>query len=577
MATRTPPADGLTVAPSDLSELDSHRYWGRYAAAADLPNAASNAASSPSYDALQPGDVAFVTGLGELYVCTAKGTSGGADATWVSLSGGGGTTTPRSSHVLVVAEEAYLQPLAAVASPPMPSNNANLDPAVGAGDVVGTTCDYLDPGDGTEIEQALLAAASVSTGIDIRLRPMNIAFDPSAITSLPLVIPDDCHLIGAGREATTLTGGNADGATTQQMFAMGERSSIQSMSLISPAPFGVPPANAVFGVISNDTGSTGEDWVVRDCNLQITFSASDRVERAMIHDQTGTARVFDCDFVGGNGWAQTSSGEAVAIFYGQINFSIAALPTEPGQVRNCRSSGFNTLVAIENVTRPIIVDGWHARDVYAPFGAFRCRADYTVNQIFRGPYWSNLHVDVNNFFFGAPNSERAAFFIDVDRSATIEDFHVASCGANFANQGTPQPTYGVWLRSDATLQFGSVRGVNVTSIFGSVTIGAHLDVAAGASGTRAINSVRMSEVNVEAPTTNGGVGGRGAYFNASGGLGSINECSILNSDLSGAQVAGVEITALVNNTQVGWDVLTPGAGVAIIDAGVGTIQANNVP
>lgn len=550
----------------------THSYWGIFANETQLPNVAASPTQTPQ---LEVGDTAYASGgTSGLYVCT---TATLGSAVWALLSTGAGASTPRPAPVFVVAEDGYLQTLSSVASPPNPANNGNL--TGGVGDVVGTTCDYLDPGDGTELEQALLAAAAAGVGIDVRLRPCDIVFNPANITSLPLIVPDDCSLIGAGREASRLTGGNGTGTTTQQMFEMGENATLASLFMRSPAPAVASPASAVFGVITNQqSGSNGDNWVVRDCNLQIDFNSSiDRVERAMIHDQTGSARILDCDFTGGNGWPQPASGEAVAVFLGRNSFSIAVNPTRPAQVRNCRSTGFNTVVAIQNVQRPVVIDGFTAVDVFAPFGAFRYRADFTASVTFRGPYWSNLYVEANNFYFGAPNTERCAFFIDADRSATLTQFQISNCAAHFTNQGSPQPTYGLWIRSDAIIQQATARGLSFTGIFSSLTIGAYLDLSTASSISARLDSLRLSEITVTGPATNGGVGGRGAYFDASAGIGSINDCSILNSDLSGAQVAGVEITASVNNTQVGWNVLTPGAGSALIDAGTATIAANNVP
>ncbi len=96
MAFRTPRPDGLTIAPNapgdgnnpaaSVLELRGHQFWGRYAVEADLPNASGNAAGSPAYDCMRPGDTAFVqtppAGRGALYTLRDRGTNGGADAEW---------------------------------------------------------------------------------------------------------------------------------------------------------------------------------------------------------------------------------------------------------------------------------------------------------------------------------------------------------------------------------------------------------------------------------------------------------------------------------------------------------------
>ena len=548
-----------------------HSYWGAFALATDLPNAAGATTQDPS---LEAGDTAYVSGTSALYVCTTS-TLGGA--VWAELqSGGAGASTPRAAPVLVVGEEGYLQPQAAVASPPMPSNNANLDATPGAGEVLGVTCDYLDPGDGTQVEQAILAAAAAGISVDIRLRPMNVVFDPASVT-LPLFLDDGCRLIGAGQNATFLTGGSASGDTTQQTFAMGEGAEIWSLSLRSPPPaFGANiPANSTPGVIANaSSGSSGQNYVVRDCFLQLDVSNSqDRVENTMVLDTTGSCRVIDCDMQGGDGWTQPGQIEVVGIRWGTDSFSIAFTPTEPGFARGCRSSGFNSCAIIRNVLRTIIVSGWQARGLSQPQGAFRCRAAFAASSTFPGCIWSDLVVEMTNLPPATPFGERVAFFVDVDNSATLEGVQASNLIARMTSQfSNAVPSIGFRFRSDQTLRRCSMRGLTVT---GQVSVGVQVETQGGFAFRR-VQKVRIAEVNIENPTTSGAVGGRGCHFNASSG-GTIEDCSILNSDVSGADTAGVEVTANCTNTQVGWNVLTPGAGAGIVDAGAATIAANNVP
>lgn len=92
MANRTPGSAGLTVAPNgagdvnnpaaDDAEFQAHRFWNRWTTPAFLPNAASNAASSPAYDQMRPGDTAYVESTSSLHRLDDRGTNGGADAVW---------------------------------------------------------------------------------------------------------------------------------------------------------------------------------------------------------------------------------------------------------------------------------------------------------------------------------------------------------------------------------------------------------------------------------------------------------------------------------------------------------------
>jgi len=101
MSLRTPKIDGLTTAPNAVAdannpaasaeELQSHRFWGRYATVADLPNASGNATGNPAYNLMRPGDVAQVQADSLLYVLQDRGTLIGGDAVWSAVGGGGGT------------------------------------------------------------------------------------------------------------------------------------------------------------------------------------------------------------------------------------------------------------------------------------------------------------------------------------------------------------------------------------------------------------------------------------------------------------------------------------------------------
>jgi len=104
VAQRTPSSDGLVFEPIYPQEQQVGRYWGQFEDATKLPNVGFidsgsvtgvNPATAGSYEALEPGDVAFVGDVasppvtpieGTLYVCTDPGTPGGSDANWDALS-----------------------------------------------------------------------------------------------------------------------------------------------------------------------------------------------------------------------------------------------------------------------------------------------------------------------------------------------------------------------------------------------------------------------------------------------------------------------------------------------------------
>lgn len=66
-------------------DLTNRTFWGRWALAADLPNATNNAASRSAYTNLASGDTAWAQSPTGLYVCIDRGTEGGSDAVWRRL------------------------------------------------------------------------------------------------------------------------------------------------------------------------------------------------------------------------------------------------------------------------------------------------------------------------------------------------------------------------------------------------------------------------------------------------------------------------------------------------------------
>jgi hypothetical protein len=464
VASRTPVADGLAIAPSELSELASHRYWGRYASAGDLPNAASNAAVAPSFPRLRAGDVAYVTGDSTLYQCTSPGTAGGADATWASLGGGGGAVqTVRSSYVFVVAQNNYLQALANQGDPPMPTNNANLVPAPSpAADVEGVTCDYLDTGNGLELDQALLAAAARpgGGGVDIRLRPCGINLADSV---MPLVVPSGCRVIGAGKIASTIRGASSGNAgVTQRIFQLGQNTTLASLRIISPAPTNVV---GVISTLQRGVIMFGVESEVRDCHLQLDVSGQqNRHERYMIHDQSATIKVNDCQFFIGNGWAQPTPNVMGCIFWGYPGYSISVGPNQPGRATNCQSFGGNQATLCRNSDPCTSVDNWYARDLDAPFGAFAFQHDFVASSQNRfGGSLHNCFADINNYSRGT-GIYRAGFLVSSTRNNATHGHNLSSCTVRVA--ANDMTTIGLQLesRGNASWGVGGVEGLHVRGL-----------------------------------------------------------------------------------------------------------------
>lgn len=99
MSFRQPLPDGLTVPPdgvgdannpaADDQELQQGRWWGRWTVAANLPNAASNAATGAAFNAMRPGDEAFVEAGPSMFTLSDRGKDEGADAVWFAQEAAG--------------------------------------------------------------------------------------------------------------------------------------------------------------------------------------------------------------------------------------------------------------------------------------------------------------------------------------------------------------------------------------------------------------------------------------------------------------------------------------------------------
>lgn len=173
MAIRTPLADGLAVAPNagasgtnpaaSTQELAVHRFWGRWAAATDLPNAAGNLAASPAYDQMRPGDMAYVLGTTTLYTLINRGTASGGDAVWVQIS----TDVHRFAPTIVVGNTPAGDPVLATAAP----------------------FQYIaDIGDGAGIAAAFAAAAAAGAGAWVHIRRGTYDLGLGGSPALPLAI-----------------------------------------------------------------------------------------------------------------------------------------------------------------------------------------------------------------------------------------------------------------------------------------------------------------------------------------------------------------------------------------------------
>lgn len=111
-------------------------------------------------------------------------------------------------------------------------------------------CDYLDAGDGVQLEAALAAAGAGATPLDVYVRPGTYDFDAGAVVAR-LVIPAGVRVRGAGRTSTIIsTRTTGDG----RAFVLAEGATIEDVGVFCPVPTAAQAGGQ--GVISlNERGA----------------------------------------------------------------------------------------------------------------------------------------------------------------------------------------------------------------------------------------------------------------------------------------------------------------------------------
>lgn len=185
--------------------------------------------------------------------------------------------------------------------------NANLGAGAGArgytitvgNALMGDTlrmCDYLDAGDGVQL-QAALTAAGAGTGKNVWLRPGTVTLTAA---NPMLTVPDNVQLWGVSRETTTIVGISVSGMS-QQVLLMGANSCLSDMTITSPA--------AISGVILvSPYGMVGMSTVGQRFNrVTVNVNAAGGVLRSFAvgfgYDTTtspGGSEFYDCtvNFIG---------------------------------------------------------------------------------------------------------------------------------------------------------------------------------------------------------------------------------------------------------------------------------------
>lgn len=565
-----------------------HRNWGNWTtwtslSVGDLPNQTLNVLSGPEYTKLEAGDLAYVTTTNPgVYYCVSPGTDGGGDAQWAQLQAGASTVqTIRDAHQLVVAQDGggFV-----VSTPTSPANS------------VGISCDYLDAGDGLQLEAALAASSTLvtafGTGCDVRVRPCNIVLDVANLAAVPLVIPANVRLIGAGGrhgQASLITGGDGTGATSQRMFALSGNSSLENFHLISPPAAIIPAAEPGEGVVS-----AFQNALVRGCFIEVQGNgAANRSFGHAIAAGPLTANlvdgfeVDDCRFALAN-TTVTDAISSYAVFLGDGTLT-GSNTAQHAKMHNSYVSGGNGTIACINHPGPHVRQVVHDNVQNAGIGAITHANTTVLATTYEGMQVSDYTVSHGT----ADDSASISVFISsaAQNNGAIVRSQLSNVRARFAdvpNHINDRGGVSVGASVDGA-QVIDIQMVNVT-IEAADPNGASLDWGVQFDPTSApgalISDVAMTNMRIVgatdagAPAVGVGVWIRGDDPNIGG---AIEDVGLVNSRVQDCSVANVQIDGPAPPTiGTALDIVIvanhlKGSAIAINDlGGVGTEAAHNI-
>lgn len=590
-----------------------HSYWGRYTwdntgvlpsfagRTADpgsqrLPNAPLNIISATEWAKLEAGDIAatasFSVPTGSeygLFTCIFPGSSGGGDAVWVRCDNiSSATQTVRDAHVIVVAQEDYLTALAGVTSPPLATNSLNLS---ATGDVVGVTCDYLDPGDGSELDLALAAALAGGIAVDIRLRPCDIVLT-GGVTPAFLTVPAGCRLIGAGMFISNITGTDGTGTVVQNVLTVQDGASVEDLSVFSPAPVVAPAASPV-GVIQ-----CSDAVQILRCSVQLHRSttidrngATNAINFTPVSTQIGYELVDGCQLFVDSLLTQTTPAANSAISFG-VAGATAFSDFDP-EVRNTSVDeagkdvgSCQTAVSFVNVEggRCFNVEHYNAYILFSFSWAWAFAAPSPVTRKIRGPkfiecrgeeYPTAVQIATNQFGFFLGIGAVANNLTNGIYGAMFHD-----CAVKFAVPTTPSASASLrgFVLSNASTDNSDIYD---TTIDNCRVENGHRDFIIAAASAGRIESLRMTACQGRDTRATGSLTPRGAILtgNPVANNPTVIQVGIQNCDFTGCPATGVAVDIediRVENTIVLGNNLTPAGGTAIADSGTGTEAAHNI-
>ncbi len=219
--------------------------WPAVAAVADLPNVNG---SSVQDDALEAGDTCYVTGDSLLYVCDDP-TQG--SAAWSVL----GPRDRRTARIIVGHEL--------------------------MGDSL-KNCDYLDPGDGTGIEAALIHAATLGYPLTIDVLEGEIT---RAAGSGLFTLPAGVHLRGAGvgRTVIVVRSGSAGVEPWCAIDASGARSGVSGITFRAAGFTAAGASGTMNGIVTLSSSRCFAHDLELDLDTYAPFTITTMFWTALVH------------------------------------------------------------------------------------------------------------------------------------------------------------------------------------------------------------------------------------------------------------------------------------------------------
>jgi len=191
-------------------------------------------------------------------------------------------------------------------------------------------CDYLDVGDGVQLETALAAAGAGATPLDVFVRPGTYDFDAGAVVAR-LVIPAGVRVRGAGRESTVIST-NVSGDC--RAFVLSAGAVLEDIGVTAVVPTGLQVgAEAIIS-------ANADRAHVKRCRVEFTggWAAIGNPAWAVVEAAfgagavtTGRVRFVDCEAVDAPHGATLGFGSSCYPF---ANFAAAATMT----VRRCEGT-----------------------------------------------------------------------------------------------------------------------------------------------------------------------------------------------------------------------------------------------